>query len=92
MNDEPVGFMELRFMFGVPLPEAPLAERTTLRYELVAGWLPPAELVHEAYATLPIKSNDAMLAIPAVEIPRNFISCPSFFALTAATVLLFDAR
>jgi hypothetical protein len=78
-------------MFGVSFPEAPLAERTTLRYELLIRGSPPAGPEH-AYATLPIKSNDAMIAIPAVEIPRNFISNQSFFAITAAIVLLSDAR
>src|ERR1017187_7906710 len=90
MNDEPTGPRDRRTMFGVPLPEAPLAERTTLRCELSIRSLPPAGLVHEAYATLPIKSSDVMLAMPPVDIPRSLISYRSFFALVAASVSLFD--
>jgi hypothetical protein len=81
MNDEPVGPNELRTMFGVPLPEAPLAERTTLRPEVSIRSLPPAGLVHAAYATLPIKNSEAMLAMPPVDIRRSLISYPDFFDL-----------
>jgi hypothetical protein len=87
MNDDPTGPRAFRTIFGVPLPEAPLAERTTLRCELSIRSLPPAELL-QAYATLPIKSNAVMLAMPAVDIPRILISYPGFFILDLAIAIV----